>query len=572
MFRSFRLLVLLQFTAFQVFSQTNRSATYDECIAFYRHIDKKYPQAKLLEYGLTDVGKPLHLLVISRDGDFNPESVHRKRRPVLLILNGIHPGEPDGIDASMMLTDTLLSTQEGKRMLGNTVLLIVPVYNVDGMLNRGCCSRTNQNGPEEYGFRGNARNLDLNRDFIKCDSENAKSFTRLFREWNPQVMVDTHVSDGADYPYTMTLILTQHNKIHPVMGNFLKHVFTPALFNSMKEKGDEMIPYVNTANYGDDPETGIYGFLETPRYSTGYAALFNTLGFVAESHMLKPFHQRVQSTYRLLCSLLENVKTFSSEIVDLKQKADSLCASMKTFELQWEPDTSKFDTLLFKGYEIRKEKSTVTGFERIRYDRNALFERPVRFYDYYRATVTVQRPDYYLIPQAWSELIMRMKLNKVNMTQLASDSIIEAEVLYIEKHKSSSSPYEGHYINTVLQLRRQTEKVKVFKGDYLIPVNQPCNRYIVETLEPQGVDSWFTWGLFDAILQQKEWFSSYVFEDLADSLLKSNRKLHSDFILKKETDSLFAKDSFAQLYYIYQHSPYFEKTYRRYPVLRVNTK
>jgi hypothetical protein len=196
----------------------------------------------------------------------------------------------------------------------------------------------------------------------------------------------------------------------------------------------------------------------------------------------------------------------------------------------------------------------------------------VRFYDYYRATVTVQRPDYYLIPQAWSELIMRMKLNKVNMTQLASDSIIEAEVLYIEKHKSSSSPYEGHYINTVLQLRRQIEKVKVFKGDYLIPVNQPCNRYIVETLEPQGVDSWFTWGLFDAILQQKEWFSSYVFEDLADSLLKSNRKLHSDFILKKETDSLFAKDSFAQLYYIYQHSPYFEKTYRRYPVLRVNTK
>ncbi len=569
MLKIFTVFLLLFLSAVSITAQ-NRSATYDECISFYKHLDKKYSQAKLLEYGLTDVGKPLHVLAISSDGDFNPASIHRKNQPVVLILNGIHPGEPDGIDASMMLADTILSTKAGKKLLGSTVLLIVPSYNIDGMLNRGCCSRANQNGPEEYGFRGNARNLDLNRDFIKCDSENAKSFTRLFRAWNPHVLMDTHVSDGADYPYTMTLISTQHNKLHPAIGNFLKQIFTPALFTSMKEKGDEMIPYVNTRSYGDDPETGLYGFMETPRYATGYAALFNTIGFVAESHMLKPFPQRVQSTYRLLVSLLENVKSHSDEIISNKMKADKECSTMKTFGLKWEADTLKFDTLLFRGYEIRKEKSKVTGLERIRYDRNAPFERPIRFYDYYKESLSVQRPEFYLLPQAWKEVAERMRLNNVSMIPLANDSVVEAEVMYIDKYKATSVPYEGHYVNTVQELRKQKEKVKVYQGDFLIPVNQPCNRYIVETLEPQGTDSWFTWGFFDAILQQKEWFSSYVFEDLADSLLKADAKLRADFTAKKESDSAFAKDEFAQLYFIYQRSPYFEKTYRRYPVLRIN--
>lgn len=565
--------LLLLFLALMLFhplaAQTNHSATYDECINHYRQLDKKYANAKLTEAGKTDIGKPLHGFIISSDGDFNPESIHLKNRPVVMILNGIHPGEPDGIDASMMLADTLLSTAAGKKLLGNTVLLIIPSYNVDGMLNRGCCSRANQDGPEEYGFRGNARNLDLNRDFIKCDTENARSFTRLFREWNPHVLMDTHVSDGADYAYTMTLISTQHNKLHPLAGNFLKQTFTPALFNSMKAKGDEMIPYVNTRSYGDDPETGLFGFLETPRYATGYAALFNTLGFVAESHMLKPFPQRVQSTYRLLVSLLENVESHAEEIVSLKRKADSDCAAMKMFGLKWDVDTAKFDTLLFRGYEIRKEKSKVTGQPRIRYDRNAPFERPILFYDYFHATVSVQRPEYYLLPQAWKEVIERMKLNNVKMIPLSKDSTLQADVLYMDKYKATSTPYEGHYMNTALEVRTHNETVKVYRGDYLVPVNQTCNRYIVETLEPQAADSWFTWGFFDAILQQKEWFSDYVFEDLADSLLKTDQALRDAFYAKQQSDTVFAKDAFAQLYFIYQRSPYFEKTNRKYPVMRI---
>lgn len=55
----------------------------------------------------------------------------------------------------------------------NVTFSFILCYNVGGMMNRSSSSRANQDGPEEYGFRGNSQNLDLNRDFIKMDSEEA---------------------------------------------------------------------------------------------------------------------------------------------------------------------------------------------------------------------------------------------------------------------------------------------------------------------------------------------------------------------------------------------------------------
>ena len=70
-------------------------------------------------------------------------------------------------------------------------------------LNRNSTTRTNQNGPESYGFRGNARNYDLNRDFIKSDTKNAKTFAQIFHLVQPDVFIDNHVSNGADYQYIL---------------------------------------------------------------------------------------------------------------------------------------------------------------------------------------------------------------------------------------------------------------------------------------------------------------------------------------------------------------------------------
>ena len=544
----------------------NKSLTYDEAISFYTDLSNRYPNAKLTTAGLTDIGRPLHLFIISSDKSFDASVAHSKGKCVILINNGIHPGEADGIDASARLAKSLL---DGSLKLPENVLIgIIPVYNVSGLLNSGCCTRANQDGPEVQGFRGTAQNLDLNRDFVKCDSENTRSFIKLFREWDPDVFIDTHVSNGADYQYTMTLISTQYNKLGAQAGHFLKHEMTPALFRNMSVAGHEMAPYVNTKKYGDSPETGIFGFNETPRYASGYAALFGTLSFVAETHMLKPFPQRVNATIKLFEIIVEYSSVNADQIKAARKQTKGSIRVKQDFVLNWEPDTTQFDIFPFRGYEIQKRISKVTGQEILFYDRDKPFVRPARFYDEYKPVLSVKRPQFYVLPQAWKEVVERMELNNVEMVRMLEDTVIEVETYVIEDFKTVMNPYEGRYLHHSVAVKTEMKKVQYYKGDFLIPVNQDCNRFIVETLEPQAPDSWFAWGFFDAILQQKEWFSAYVFDAHAEKMLNENAELRAEFEKNKEEDPEFASSNHAQLYFLYQRSEYFEDL-KRYPVGRI---
>lgn len=549
---------------------SNKTVTYDEAISFYTQLDLNYKEAKMLVYGKTDIGKPLHLFIISSDGDFDPQSIKKKKKCVLLINNGIHPGEPDGIDASMNFAKEILVNPVHKKLLDHMVICIIPVYNIDGALNRGCCSRANQNGPEEYGFRGNARNLDLNRDFIKCDAENTKSFIKIFRSWDPDVFLDTHVSDGADYQYVMTLIPTQPDKLEPVLADYMNREMNPFLFNKMKAEKYEMCPYVNTLK--ETPDDGITGFLETPRFATGYAALFNTISFVSETHMLKPFPDRVRSTYSLIETICSFIENNSDQIIAKRNEAKKNCRTKDNFYLGWKLDTTTHQTILFKGYEAGYVKSKISNQTRLYYDRSKPFNKEILFYNHYTGENEVARPAYYIIPQAWNTIIEKLQLNKITMYQLPEDSLIRVQCYYIDDYKSPQKPYEGHFIHSQLKLHEEEQMILFRKGDYLIETNHEENRFIVETLEPKGTDSYFTWGFFDGILQQKEWFSDYVFEEKAEEIISKNPSLKKLLEEKQKSDSTFAKDGFAQLYFIYKNSDYFEKSVNRYPVYRINRK
>ncbi len=548
----------------------NQSNTYEEAMKFYADLDAKYKTASMMSYGYTDSGRQLNLFVISGDSDMNPASIKAKNKAIILINNGIHPGEPDGIDASMKLAEDLLTKPEYKNLLDHAVVCIVPVFNIDGTLNRGCCSRANQDGPELSGFRGNYQNLDLNRDFIKCDAQNTQSFHLLFREWDPDVFIDTHVSDGADYQYTMTLIPTQHDKLEKTEGEYLEKKMLPALYKSMEEKKVMMCPYVNT--WSDTPDSGLIAFLETPRFASGYTALFNTLAFITESHMLKPFKDRVEATYAIEKSILEYTNAHAEEIRDVRYYAKRNCAAKKTFPLQWELDTTSFEMISFKGYEAKHKLSAVTGQQRLYYDHSSSYEKKIRFYNHYNESVTVEKPFSYIVPQCWRKVIDQLRVNRINTQRLFKDTTLSCEVYYIEDFKTGNNPYEGHYVHSDVKVRKEIQQIHFFKGDYVVDVDQPENRFIVETLEPQAVDSYFAWGLFDATLQEKEYFSSYVFEDRATEILKNDSALKKEFDEKKKADSKFAADADEQLNYIYQHSPYFEKSYRRYPVVRLKER
>lgn len=576
------------------FEQSNgtQTPTYFEIIEWWKKLDEKSGKVKMLTMGITDAGYPLHLIVVSNNGDYNFDNIRKKNKRIILINNGIHPGEPDGVDASMMLVRDLVSPDKGKPwppwitspdfsggelssqsskekgvgLPDNIVLAIIPIYNIGGCLNRSNNYRVDQNGPEEFGFRGNSQNLDLNRDFIKCDSKDARAFTEIFHLLDPDVFIDNHVSNGADYQHVITLLTTQHNKLGGVMGEFLSQQFEPALYAGMKQKGYDLIPYVNS--FGDTPENGWPEYWDSPRYASGYAALWHTFSFVPETHMLKPYDQRVKATYALMLSFIEFSTKNSEVIKNLRNQTKNSVQSAVEFPISWSLDKSHFKEVLYKGFEAGRKPSEVSGLPRLFYDRSKPFEKKVKIFNYFAVKNLIPKPKAYIIPQGWWKVIDLLKLNKVQMSQLKKDTAIQVEVYKIEDYKTLPRQYEMHHLNTEVKITSRFQSISFKKGDWYIPLNQVANRFLIETLEPQAEDSYFSWNYFDAILGQKEGYSAYAFEDIAAEYLKTNPEVKLKLEQRRNTDTVFAKDGRAQLNFVYQ-TKWLEPAYMRYPVYRV---
>ncbi|WP_405205512.1 M14 family metallopeptidase [Aquimarina sp. LLG6339-5] len=548
-----------------IFEKSNgtETPTYPEVITYYQNLSKVYPEINIQEIGSTDSGHPLHIVTLNPGKIFDFEKIRRDKR-ILLINNGIHPGESDGIDATMLLfrdiVKGMIKTPE------HTVLVTIPVYNIGGALNRNSGTRTNQNGPKAYGFRGNSRNYDLNRDFIKNDTKNAQTFAEVFHLTQPDVFIDNHVSNGADYQYTLTHLFTQHNKLNGNLGDYLHNQMHPQLEKSLSNKNWDITPYVNV--WGTTPDKGWTQFMDSPRYSTGYTTLWNTLGMMVETHMLKPYKPRVLGTYELMKSMIDITEKDGEKIKDLRQKAFTDLPKQNTYPVNWKVDTTNATNFDFKGYEGLYINSKITGAKRLKYDQNKPYTKKVRYQNYFSPTSEITIPTSYIIPKGWWNVIDKLNLNKISYKAVQKDTTISVEVYHIKDYKSRKTPYEGHYLHYETTVKRSTEIITFRKGDYIIPTDQKGFRYLLETLEPEAPDSFFNWNFFDTILQQKEGFSPYVWEDKALELLENDSNLKQKFEEKKN-DTVFAKNWYAQLDWIHKQSDNYEKAHMRYPIYRI---
>lgn len=554
----------------------NLSLEYNEVIDAYRQLADHYAEARLVEMGKTDIGKPLHLFMISGDGDFNPESVKKKGKCIILINNGIHPGEPEGIDASIQFSwDLLRNRNDLKKYLDNVMIGIIPVYNIGGALDRSQYYRTNQDGPIYKGRRRNARNLDLNRDFVKQETKNARSFAKTFLYLNPDVFLDTHTTNGSDHQYTITLIATLYSKLDTAMGTFFKNKMLPGLYERMEENSEYgMIPYVNMRSYFGDIKDGITAYNDDPFYSTGYAALFNCYSFMTENLVYKYFPDRVRSVVDFLTQLTAFTYDNCNEIRQLKDEADKKIKEQKIFHLEWELDTSYSEKLLFKGYEyIRPEPSQgmrVRGY----YDHDKPWTDTIPFFTRYNPVLTVTKPWAYVIPQAWSDMVDKLKYNGITVYRLEKDTDIMVETYYIENAERSERSNQGHYVNRNVKVRTVNQVMPYYEGDYIVITNQHANKYIIEMLEPLAPNSYFAWNYFDPILEAQDFYSFRGFESQLMELLDSDEEMRAEMEKRKMEDENFAGDRMGQLRFLYERSPMYEieKYNRLYPVTRLIDK
>ena len=549
-------------------SNGTATATYKETIEYYQQLADSYPEITLTEIGETDSGHPLHLVIFNTDGKTDINTIKNSPKNRVLINNGIHPGESDGIDASMMMLRDIVQSDSLKKSYKNTLINIIPIYNIGGALNRNSHTRVNQNGPKEYGFRGNAQNYDLNRDFIKQDTKNAVSFAQIFHTIDPDVFIDNHVSNGADYQYAITHLFTQHNKLGGALGKFIETQMRPALETSLIIKRIPITPYVNV--WGKTPREGWMQFFDSPRYSTGYTTLFNTFGMMVETHMLKPYKIRVEQTYALMHSMLEFTEERSADIKALRKNAVQEILAKETYPITFEINPKKEPvTIQFKGYQGTYIDSKITTGKRMFYDRSKPYLEPVDYYNEYRPKKEVTIPKAYILKNGWSKISERLDNNQIQYKKFDNDTIILSEYMRIEKYKTRKNAYEGHYLHYDTEVSKDIVEQQFFKGDIYIPTQQKGIRYIIETLEPEATDSFFNWNFFDTILQQKEGYSAYVFEDIAEQFLKDNPEIQKEFEEKLKNDQNFAKSPRAQLNFVFGKSPYYEKAHLLIPIFKV---
>ena len=535
---------------------SNESPTYEQTVLFYDSLAETNADIHLFDMGTSDFGLPIYLCLLnSKTTDSAKVFADARNSTTILINNAIHPGEPCGVNASMQFALDFTELSEIEKSNYPTIA-IIPAYNIGGMKNRGQYSRANQNGPEHYGFRGNAKNLDLNRDFIKMDSENMFTFARIFHALDPDIFVDTHTSNGADYQYTLTYIKPVQEKLAPSLSSLFENFLDPFMEDRMlSEWGIELFPYINMKSSTLDK--GIVKYNATGRYSMGYADLFNSISITTEAHMLKPFEERVGATYGFLQEIAVFAKQFSNEIEQARKEAFDYDKELTALPINYGIDTipSEID---FKGYAWCFEPSKVTVGQRLKYNRADSVDIQIPYYVRSKAGDTLSVPSFFIVERQATEVIERLLANNIEMKVLEHDTMIGLNMHKVKSFQSTRTPYEGHYLHHTRSIETIEKDKTLKKGDVLISTEQRNKRFIVKVLSPTYVDSYFNWNFFDSYLQQKEHFSAYVFEDIAYEILNKDSELKLLFKQKMNDDEDFAKSRYQQLNFIYRNSLYYE--------------
>jgi murein tripeptide amidase MpaA len=554
-----------------LFEKSNYYETprYTETMEYFNRLAENSKLAKFVSIGKSPQGRDIMCLILSKDKNFDAISAKQAGKPIVLILNGIHSGEINGKDASMLLVRDILITKNKEQLLDNLTLLVIPIFSVDAHERWSAYNRINQIGPKEMGWRTTALNLNLNRDFMKADSPEMQCFLKFYNSWIPDFFIDVHSTDGSDYQYVSTFAIEKHENVSPLMGDWVKNVFNPYLINSVKNKGYEISPFVGFVE--GDPSKGIYDWIPLPRFSNGYTAVQNRLGLLIESHILKSYKDRVYSTKAMLESVLELINKEPNTIIEISSKSDdyALDAYLKKgypYPLDFER-TEKYDLFNYKGIGYEMIDSKVAG-TKVKKFTGKPFEMEVPYHNQVKASVSVNLPKAYIIPREWKDVVDRIKLHGVIV-----DSLAENKKYVVEKYKFSDVtfkkfPYEGRF-NPSYNYFTVKDTITANKGDYFISTYQRTLGLIAHLLEPKGLDSFVKWGFFNSIFEQTEYYEDYAIEPIAAKMYEENRLLRDEFNNKLQTDSLFKSDARQRFDFFYERTPYFDSSYNWYPVLRV---
>jgi len=570
----FSVLLEAQDKTFQTYYEKSgylRTPRYTETVEFCKKLVKASSMLYYSSFGKSPEGRDLPLLIADRNGNFTPEAVRKSGNAVLLIEACIHAGECDGKDAGLMLLRDLAIYKKNIHLLDHVTILFIPILNTDGHERFGPYNRINQNGPEEMGWRTTAQNLNLNRDFMKADAPEMQAWLTLYNKWLPDFFVDCHVTDGADFQYTMTYALETKGNMEKNLTSWTENICEKYLVSEMKKSGFPVFPYVQFRNW-HDPRSGLTLNVAPPMLSQGYCAVQNRPGLLIETHMLKPYKARVTSTYTMLTHTLGLLNKEYQTLQTLVANADAYTASeqfrKESFPVSFAESFADSTKIEFLGYDYIIDTSNLTGGLWFKYNNQKPTVWQLTMFPDCKADKFVDLPEAYLIPPYCNPVIEGLKLHGVKMMPLMHEVTCNVKMSKFSNILWQQRPYEGHHkltYNIEDTIQQRTFPV----GTILVEMNQRTARVIAHLLEPASPDSYAAWGFFDAYMEQKEYSESYVMETMARELIQKSPALKVEFEQKKSADKAFAADPDAMLNWFYSKTPYWDNHYNLYPVARI---
>jgi Zinc carboxypeptidase len=544
--------------------------TMEECVA----LAKASPCVTVTSFGQSPQGRDLPLVIVDRDGAADPAKVKRSGRAVVLIQACIHAGECEGKDAGILFLRDVAVTKKYAALLEHLTFLFIPVFNVDGHERFGAFNRINQNGPREMGWRVNATNLNLNRDYLKADTQEIRAWLKLFQAWLPDFFLDCHTTDGADYQYVMTYDTEMGVTpwfIEPRLGSWVRDTFVKEFETLMSQDGFPVFPYVTFRSW-HDPRSGLVGWPARPMLSHGYLTAQNRPSMLLETHMLKPYKLRVEATRAALQHTCEILCRERDRLLRLNREADAYTSSRAFREQPMVlafTDSGVSHLVAFKGYEYAQEKSTLSGGDWFKYDKTRPAEFRIPYFLEQKPTASAKLPEAYLIPAEWTDVIARLDFHGIHYRRLPAPQKVAVATYRFDMVQWQKGIVEGRQRVDSLDLGEVTEERLFPAGSVVVPTGQRQARVLAHLLEPASEDSLLRWGFFNTIFEQKEFGESYILEGLARDMLAKDPSLRAEFELKKGADKAFAADPAAILNWFYNRSPYRDLRLNVYPVGKV---
>jgi hypothetical protein len=535
-----------------------RTGDYAEAEALCHEFAIHYGGVRCDEIGATLEGRPIVAIHVSRG----------EGHPTIYFQGGIHSGEIDGKDAGFWFLRDLLDGKVAPGALDVVDLVFAPVINPDGHERSTPNNRPNQRGPEEMGFRTNAVRQNLNRDFMKVDTNEIRAVLGVVAKYDPVVFVDLHVTDGAKFEHDVAVLDSPAEVPRGDRLDETAQALSDQIQARMTALGHLPLQFYPSFEQDDEPTSGFAVGEAPPRFSQGYMGTRSRLGILVETHSWRPYKHRVETTYHFLQTLFEQATKDARTWAAVEKEADVADRALRDTQLPLVYGNTDHVTMIdFRGYVYEQKPSDISGGTWITYDESRPQIWKVPLEDEVTPKVTVRVPHVgYIIDGGYAALLEPVLKAHGIETHVFTSKPAKVEVFRATSVKFEP-PFEGR-TRVSLEGGWSKETRTPELGAILVPLDQPKARLIVHLLDPAGPDSFAQWGFLNTVFERKEYMESYVAEEAARAMLAKDPALRAQFDAAVAADPELAKSPAKRLDWFYKRHPAWDERTNLLPIYR----